>query len=167
MFPFPRSEAEVWLGIPDPPMFYDRAGNPIPMIRSVELRADFHYIVVAKTEVGGVWEVSTVWLGNDHGFGFGPPLIFETMVFEIAESHGYVGPSRWTGEGWSYRFRAAYDGYSMRYSSETEARAGHAAIVAETRELFLPVQVSPTADERAAPGCGVGVMGGWEPPRGG
>ncbi len=29
----------------------------------------------------GLW-VSTVWLGLDHSFGFGPPLIFETMVFD-------------------------------------------------------------------------------------
>ena len=145
MHPFARSEAEIWLSIPDPPMFYDRAGNPIPMARFVELHADWRYCVVAKTEIAGVWEVSTVWLGTDHGF-MGPPLFFETMVFEIAESHGYVGPSQWTGDGWSYRFRAAYDNYSMRYSTETEARAGHAAIVAATRDQFLPV----LAHDRAA-----------------
>lgn len=35
---------------------------------------------VAYAEKGGT-EVSTVWLGLDHGFGYGPPLIFETMIF--------------------------------------------------------------------------------------
>jgi len=35
---------------------------------------------VARTEVGP-YTVSTVFLGIDHQFGDGPPLIFETMVF--------------------------------------------------------------------------------------
>ena len=40
--------------------------------------------VVAKSRVGG-WEVSTVFLGLDHQFGHGPPLLFETMVFPECE----------------------------------------------------------------------------------
>jgi hypothetical protein len=36
--------------------------------------------VVDKTHSGDV-EVSTVFLGLDHQFGEGPPLIFETMIF--------------------------------------------------------------------------------------
>lgn len=39
--------------------------------------ADRH---VAKTQDGGIL-VSTVFLGMDHSFGGGPPLLFETMVF--------------------------------------------------------------------------------------
>jgi len=35
---------------------------------------------VARTEIGDVL-VSTVFLGIDHRWGDGPPLIFETMVF--------------------------------------------------------------------------------------
>ena len=35
---------------------------------------------VAKTEVGEA-EVSTVFLSLDHGWGEGPPILFETMVF--------------------------------------------------------------------------------------
>lgn len=35
---------------------------------------------VEKTRHGDV-EVSTVFLGLDHSFGGGPPLIFETMIF--------------------------------------------------------------------------------------
>lgn len=134
-----RSEAEVWLGVDDQFIaYYDRAGNRIPMVRWTELHGDPSYCRVDFTEVAGVWHVSTVWLGLNHGF-FGPPEIFETMVFENAVSHGYVGPSRWTGDGWSYSFRAeAFDGFQQRYSTETEARAGHAAVVAEARALFLP-----------------------------
>ncbi len=36
--------------------------------------------VVSKNQVGDV-EVSTVFLGIDHQFYEGPPLLFETMVF--------------------------------------------------------------------------------------
>jgi len=35
---------------------------------------------VAKTEIGGVL-ISTVFLGLDHNWLGGPPLLFETMVF--------------------------------------------------------------------------------------
>ena len=40
-------------------------------------RRDRH---VAITKIG-TSEVSTVFLGLDHSFGCGPPLLFETMVF--------------------------------------------------------------------------------------
>jgi hypothetical protein len=36
--------------------------------------------VVSKTQVADI-EVSTVFLGIDHQFFAGPPLLFETMVF--------------------------------------------------------------------------------------
>jgi hypothetical protein len=35
---------------------------------------------VAKTEIGDV-QISTVFLGLDHSFGSGPPILFETMIF--------------------------------------------------------------------------------------
>lgn len=50
--------------------------------------------------------VSTVFLGIDHRFGEGPPLIFETMVFG--------GP---------------LDGETDRYSTYDEAEAGHGEMV--------------------------------------
>lgn len=34
--------------------------------------------------------VSTVWLGNDHNFFGGPPLLLETMVFDIEGSDIYM-----------------------------------------------------------------------------
>jgi len=107
---------------------------------SLPLLAPLYGVGIAETEVAGVWRVSTIWLGLDHGFSFmgAPPDIFETMVFELAESHGYA---KLATMEWCYRFHAAYDGYTMRYSTETEARGGHAAIVAEVRELFLPVKL--------------------------
>ena len=62
---------------------------------------------VARTEVGDV-TISTVFLGLDHDFtGFGPPILFETMIFG--------------GE---------HDQYQDRYSSWSEAEAGHLRAVA-------------------------------------
>lgn len=61
---------------------------------------------------GGV--VSTVWLGLNHNWGDGPPLIFETMVFSR------VG-------GWSD------DLYIERYSTIRQARDGHNRIVKKYR----------------------------------
>lgn len=55
----------------------------------------------------GRW-VSTVWLGLNHAFGAGPPVIFESMVFDTRDSMGEVD--------------------CERYSTEAEALAGHAAL---------------------------------------
>jgi hypothetical protein len=57
---------------------------------------------VGRTEISKDVSVSTVFLGLDHQFGEGPPLIFETMVFG--------GP---------------LDQQEERYSTWEEAEAGH------------------------------------------
>lgn len=61
--------------------------------------ADRH---VAKTAVSDKVNVSTVFLGLDHSFGNGPPLLFETMIFG--------------GE---------HDQYQDRYETWEQAEAGH------------------------------------------
>ena len=43
----------------------------------------------------GKW-VSTVFLGIDHSFGGGPPLLFETMVFPSKENFRDLGMDRYT-----------------------------------------------------------------------
>jgi hypothetical protein len=62
--------------------------------------------VVASTELPGDTLVSTVFLGLDHSHGFGPPQLFETMVFG-----------------------GKLDDYQRRYSTAAEARDGHAEAV--------------------------------------
>jgi len=37
--------------------------------------------IVAKTDIDGEVEVSTVFLGLDHAVWDGPPMLFETMIF--------------------------------------------------------------------------------------
>lgn len=59
--------------------------------------------IVAQDEIGEV-RVSTVFLGLDHSFGGGVPILFETMIFG--------GP---------------YDDFQRRYETWDEAEAGHKA----------------------------------------
>jgi len=65
---------------------------------------------VAATEIGDV-RVSTVFLSIDHGWGDGPPVLFETMVFG-----GEMDENQW------------------RYSTWDEAVAGHERVVTAVRE---------------------------------
>lgn len=93
--------------------WYDREGKPLTdMAKINSMLCDWDYKVVAQTEVGLYW-VSTVWLGLDHNFFGGPPLIFETMVF--ANDDGV---------------KALDHEFDMRrYATEAEAREGHEATV--------------------------------------
>jgi|SRR5580698_2169976 hypothetical protein len=59
--------------------------------------------------------VSTVWLGLNHNWMPGPPLIFETMIF------GHT-----------------YDGYQRRYSTKEQAAEAHRQIVANLRLGLAP-----------------------------
>ena len=70
---------------------------------------------VALTEVGG-YHVSTVFLGLDHSFDNGPPLLFETMVFLGGGGSGLA---------------------CDRYSTWAEAEAGHAAMVQKVMDGTL------------------------------
>lgn len=69
---------------------------------------------VAADDVNDV-HVSTVFLGLNHAWGDGPPLVFETMTFDHRDSK-------------------TCDEYQWRYSTLDEAEAGHRAIVEAIRE---------------------------------
>ena len=63
---------------------------------------------VARTDLPGGVEVSTVFLGLDHSFGLAKtPILFETMVFG-----------------------GKYDQYEERYATWEEAEEGHSRAVA-------------------------------------
>lgn len=88
-------------------MYYNRQGEPITNDEWIKF---FHLPfeksrLVAKDEQDGI-EVSTVFLGMNHQFGNGPPLIFETMIFG-----GEHSDDQW------------------RYATEAEALEGHKAVV--------------------------------------
>lgn len=92
--------------------YYNRQGEPITvgewMLSGPEVRR------VAVAQIGDV-RVSTIWLGLDHQYGAGPPLIFETMVFNDALDDEHDERD------------------CERYSTEAEAVAGHAEWVAKVR----------------------------------
>jgi hypothetical protein len=101
-------------------LYFDRQGHPISQARWFDLMC--HPRHVAHDDLGRLGRVSTVWLGIDHGWGTGPPLIFETLVFG--------GPLAEEME---------------RYSTLEEARYGHefmlmrlTSLRAECREARRP-----------------------------
>lgn len=60
--------------------YYDKNGKPLTLMQWATLFEDLDYKRIGSDEKDGV-KVSTVWLGLDHNFDDGKPLIFETMVF--------------------------------------------------------------------------------------
>jgi len=79
-------------------MYYDRKGQSINVTRWSELLEDRVYHVIEQTDLpDGKW-VSTVWLGLDHSFGSGAPLIFETMVFPSHDEWMELDCERYTYE---------------------------------------------------------------------
>lgn len=100
--------------------YFDRRGNPLTLREWTMLCALKQRYRVLKQEYVGEYWVSTVWLGLDHGFGDGAPLIFETMVFDHSQ------PGR----------ESLNDLDMQRYSTEQQALAGHQDVVAKVR-LFV------------------------------
>ena len=92
-------------------MWYDRQGNSVNNMEWIESKlSDNSYKRVAETTLSdGKW-ISTVWLGLDYSHGNGPPLIFETMVFEFIDNR----PSEID---------------MQRYSTEEDAIIGHLEMV--------------------------------------
>ncbi len=94
-------------------MYYDKNDQPITGKDAVLVWAKQFEgnpkgrIVRQQTTWLGFW-VSTVWLGLNHNFGFGKPLIYETMVFRGSRG----------------------DIEMERYSTRKEAVVGH-------RQMFL------------------------------
>lgn len=129
-----------WDGMPDWTRisYHDRQGNPLTLLEYAEKFATFEerkeYKQVAYTEVGGMAFVSTVWLGVNHRMGPGPPLIFETMAFVIPRDDDPPGL-------FGHPNLASLDEFiaSRRYSTEEQALAGHAEVVAEV-EAWLAEQ---------------------------
>ena len=111
--------------------WYDRAGNPIDALTANNLLGDRKYARVAFTRITSAsdpsveYRVSTVWLGLDHNWGGGEPLLFETMSFGGGEQQG---DSQW------------------RWSTEDAARAGHAEIVAVVAATVTDEQVEDLDD---------------------
>src|SRR2546421_3285155 len=90
----------------------DSDGNPKPCDDLMEWARWFERRDrVVKQEYVGTQFVSTVFLGLDHSFGQGPPLLYETMIL-----HG------------------THDGYQTRCSTREESLRMHARALAVARE---------------------------------
>ena len=74
---------------------------------------------VALTRFESGLRVSTVFLGLNHSWGYGPDQWFETMTFAPAQEREIFGRKRMISEDLDCR----------RYSTIEEARAGHAKVV--------------------------------------
>jgi hypothetical protein len=90
--------------------WYDLDGNPVGRDDWERMWDDFENRQIARTQVGDV-DISTVWLGLNHQFGDGPPLIFETMIFG-----------------------GTHDEWQWRYATKEAALAGHDQAVALVRD---------------------------------
>jgi hypothetical protein len=99
-------------------LYYDRLGQPIFSFVWSEKIENRKYARIGYKRFGGL-RVSTVWLGLDHGFGDGPPLIFETMVFDNYSGKGIMLDGKPIG------LIAGKDRLQWRYATEAEARKGH------------------------------------------
>lgn len=116
------------------PGYYDRDGIPMTDVLDWARSFETSDRRVALTKITGdsppkVIEVSTVFLGIDHSFGDGPPLLFETMTFGDLGDDGEV---------------------QERYSTEVQAKEGHARVVVEVAaQLSRPVVLD--VDPKDAP----------------
>ena len=102
-------------------MYYNRQGWPISLFEWAQLREVPDYFRIAEDYIGrddgGMDRVSTVWLGLNHNFWGGVPIIFETMIF------------------WFWPNQHTEDQDQWRYPTEEAALAGHDQAVALVKEL--------------------------------
>lgn len=94
--------------------YFDKDGSPLTALEWSKKLESIEYKRIAATDLPNGKLVSTVWLGLNHNFIDGPPLIFETMVFP---AKGEADKRDW-GE---------LD--CEHYSTLAEAEAGHKAMV--------------------------------------
>ncbi len=116
--------------------FFDKDGNPLDLDTWARLYEDEDYRRIARTTIISAanpevaYDVSTVWLGNNHAYSGGPPLIFETMVF---------------GDG-------SLDLDCWRYTTEGQARRGHDdAITMVAATMDDPVIMDVDGDPKETP----------------
>jgi hypothetical protein len=96
-------------------LYYNRRGEQVGTSEASALILGDRHVARTHLVVDGVPViVSTVHLVFDHQYSDGPPLIFETMVFGVAD-----------------------DNPQWRYSTEEEAKLGHQKVV-ELLRLRVP-----------------------------
>lgn len=97
-------------------IFFDRKGHPIDLNEYCELLdRGMEYSRVGHSYIKHI-QVSTVWLGLDSSLGYGPPIIFETMLFPTRKRYPVA--------------RHMWNLFEMqwRYSTERMAQENHIRI---------------------------------------
>lgn len=89
--------------------WHKKDGSVATMWEVMSMMGKTDYSRVDETTLRDGKLISTVWLGLDHSFGRGKPLIFETMVFSSHKGKGKLDEER--------------------YSTEKEAKIGHKRMV--------------------------------------
>jgi hypothetical protein len=105
----------------DRPLYYVLDDDGVPLaVDDAIIWADWFMKIDRRVALDyvGLSRVSTVFLGVDHAFGDGAPLLFETMIFADDESK--------------------LDLACWRYSTRAEALAGHADALAALRARVAP-----------------------------
>lgn len=100
--------------------FLDKQGNPLTIDEYETLFSREDYKILKQTHVNGRYFVSTVWLGINHAYGDGPPMIFETMVFHSCKNEQITDLGELDME---------------RYATEKEALEGHENMCKRFAEL--------------------------------
>lgn len=93
-------------------MYFGLHGEPITLMEWSALLHDLDRRRIGHDVIEGV-EVSTVWLGIDHGWGLGPKLLFETMTFAHVDELA---------------------GWCRRYPTRELAELGHEQVCEEVRQ---------------------------------
>lgn len=120
----------------------DKEGNPITTEEWGRLKDDDEYYRIGLDTVGS-YTVSTVWLGLDHQFmEGGPPLIFETMVFTN---------TAWNADRSEEDHESLLDLDCVRYSTEHEARVGHADMCTLIRATYVEDPYETPSEQPADP----------------
>ena len=118
--------------------FYDKDGNRMELMEWAWKFEDKAYCRVGLDEREGI-RVSTVWLGLDHNFSpDGPPLIFETMVFDDQDTRPVHLDERLPVREFSQ------DLTQSRYSTLEEAEAGHREHVKQYLDIMDLMDATPT-----------------------
>jgi len=103
--------------------YYDKNGKPIGLFEWAKLLEDKDYRIIKQETLKNSKFISTVWLGLNHNFGEGEPLIFETMVFNANKKKKFKLGSK-------KEYESIGEETDMdRYSTLEEAIKGHQKMV--------------------------------------
>jgi hypothetical protein len=94
--------------------YYDPDGKAINLTEWLNIWKSSDRVVAKSVTKNGCL-ISTVYLGMNHRWGAGPPLIYETMTFPPDGDNGELDMER--------------------YTTRAEAEAGHARMVAKWAKI--------------------------------